>query len=151
MKKAVLGAREPELRLEDPLIIAQNSCHHQAPLITHEPHHRPPPRRRRHLAAWLTTPDKTAINDPPDIRLVITSEEASAAATAAAAASALMEADTSTRPALLFISRHSGPEPFIWYSSHHPFGFHSVCVASSSMSGTNLRVSFAIWALAVFI
>lgn len=70
MKKGDLSAREPEPSLENPSIIGWKSCHHEAPLITHEPRYTPPPHCRHHLVAWLTTQDKTAINDTLDIRSV---------------------------------------------------------------------------------
>lgn len=34
--KRVFTAKDIEYGLESPLIIAQKSCHHKAPLITHE-------------------------------------------------------------------------------------------------------------------
>ncbi len=34
--KRVFSAKDIEYGLESPLIIAQKSCHHNAPLITHE-------------------------------------------------------------------------------------------------------------------
>lgn len=71
-----LVPKTPSNGLESPLIIAQKSCHHTAPLITRVRwSYYKTPRCWRRSAPWLTTPDRPAINDTLDIRLVIKSGE----------------------------------------------------------------------------